>query len=530
VIHNPSNLYAGAAVKLDSSPYLNFAINLLAQKQAKNEATDRYFAEQAAKSTPEGLHQDEVTALAAAKNQWQQNYIKNRQAIHKGDPQALMQNYADQNLMSNIVARGKAKMADSKEAFGILKNPENADRLDEQSLQNINNSHAPIYKVGADGRVVDNTYEPQTNPTGYKPLDMSSIKFNPKDYNVNELQNYHNGFGKLITPDKEISNEVPDQKDKFHNILTTTKSYSPTSVTTLLNKGLSDYNNDDRLRETYRKNHTLDNYFQKDEKGNIVVNPAHEDEFNALDKVYQIGFPGKHISTMGDLHAAIATSQKIQPQITTTRVSNEQGLISERNAFAERMKNATFANEKALYDYKLAHPMSGGEDPLAPKISLTDEYLKQYGKTGLNPLTNQPMQYIPAEVVSPSHQKFFGKAMEFGNGQRGFPVDKDGNLIGLQVITKGKIGTGTVDKPEVPEVTQPVIINKKAVDNAYLESVGVKNSQKNMTNIKPGLGNTSSPNTQNENVKVQVNGKIFQVPKGNLQKMDKDKVPYKLLQ
>lgn len=120
---NPQGLYSGGNVQFDSSPYVQFEYNMLAKKRAKDEALNQYFNELGSKINTAGVRQQDLDGEHGGINRdiqnWQSNWIKNKEAIKKGGmaQQAHMRQYQDilrrvgqsKERAKTLLEMGKAK-------------------------------------------------------------------------------------------------------------------------------------------------------------------------------------------------------------------------------------------------------------------------------------------------------------------------------------------------------------------------------------------------------------------------------------
>ena len=77
----PSNIYAGAAVRLNPMAYAQQYLGMLNHMQAQRDATRKYLGELGTRLTPKGLAHEDVQKLLELKQDWQDHSIKNARAI-----------------------------------------------------------------------------------------------------------------------------------------------------------------------------------------------------------------------------------------------------------------------------------------------------------------------------------------------------------------------------------------------------------------------------------------------------------------
>lgn len=310
-IVNPSNLYAGNAVRFDSTPYVNFAINQMAMKRAKQEALDNYFADQAAKINGQGLAPDEVKALLQEKNNFQKYYQQNRGLIHRNDPDALTNVNGYLNKMNEIVARGKDKVAINNQLNKARLAPGVSDLFNEDAVKQIQNSGAPIYKINDDGSLGENAYDAATNQQGYQPFNFDQDIFHPKPYTSDEMQKINSSrlksISKNATPDVVFS----PTGDKYNNLQTLTNTPTPEAIKQVGEDARAAINNDPRLAQTIRQSHPF-----------ATMSKEHEADFNDINDYYK-SQTGKNILNDADLYVAEQMKAASQPSSESKVVANE---------------------------------------------------------------------------------------------------------------------------------------------------------------------------------------------------------------
>lgn len=328
-IVNPRNLYAGNAVTVDTSPSVKFATQLMAQKQAKDEALNKYFADQLSKANPQGLRQQELQPFFAAKDDLQNYYLAHSQDINHPNSRNLepYQEYQRKwQTLNNVLYSSKDANARTKEIDKVRSNPNAMDRLATSSLNDFDLHANPTYVV-KDGKVVPNEYDPVTNPTGHKEFDMN-FHFNPKEYKAQELENLYGTFGKGLTPtNTQVTTEPvtnPDGTKSKYNLLQTTKlSYNPDQLRQVGQTAKDAYSKDNSLQFTFEKNNPFD-----------PNNPEHTANFDALNAIHN-KYLGGDIKDNSDLYAASVIARKAQEEkVSTKTIKNED---AEKNFQTNKM-------------------------------------------------------------------------------------------------------------------------------------------------------------------------------------------------
>lgn len=432
----PSNLYEGNSGIFSSKPYTDFAIKAMAQKQAKNEALDKYFAEMSSKINPAGLHPDEEKALNNEKIRFLQDYQQNRDAIHKGDIDAMSKQYQHINTMNDIVANGKQKMADFKALNAIRTNPEHSSLLEPDALGSMDNALAPVYKP--DG--TRNDYDPVSNPKGYKPFDFNQHLFHDKSLDLPQMAAYYKGSSKIIPQDKTISSTKADPTDPFKEIVTTTTAHSPEAVGKMWDYHASNWENNGHLKQTFKENAELNNLFTKDADGKPIVNPVYQNHYDKLNSVYQVANqsaikagtkPQNLEPNLKDLSVAEMTANSVNPTTVETRQDNKQAERADQHNFAmaQQRRSEAFQRSQTLLSHSLTKAAQEGNDK--QYNSVIDKIIGDAETHAINQGEKQFNADSEAANVLPSNSKNYEipltpvlhKALDLGDGSSKRPID-----------------------------------------------------------------------------------------------------------
>ena len=81
----PSNLYTGDAVVVNALPYAQIAQRHEAQRQAKQDALDKYYENMPQTINDKGVRDADVPTLNKMKDDMQRYWIQNRERIRKGN-------------------------------------------------------------------------------------------------------------------------------------------------------------------------------------------------------------------------------------------------------------------------------------------------------------------------------------------------------------------------------------------------------------------------------------------------------------
>lgn len=381
-LHNPSNLYTGGAVVFNEQPFVNFATNLMAKKQAKEEALDKYFGELGNRVTSTGMREQEVQPLIQAKNNYQNFYIKNRDAIQnpsKDGGRAYGEAMRMINEMNGIVNNSKALNKTSEELKKIrLENPDLTSRMTEGTLGSIGLHEQPSYIIDRNGQVVKNP-EHQT-------LDLNEIIYNPKELNQKDWNDYYKGITTFIKPDKTGIQVSPLPGDKYSQLETTTVEYSPQKLKAIGDLAKQDFSQNKSLRYSFEKSHNLLNTPIDKWQAN------HAQEFNELNDIYKKAY-GKdaNIQDESDLHAAQTLKTVMQPSVMQKRIDNFE---AKRNRILGDQKTieAIRMNDRIALK-KLGKDMAGSSKD--EKDNFLDSFIDQQEQEA----QKTPLVYTPSGGV-----------------------------------------------------------------------------------------------------------------------------------
>lgn len=108
-IRNDPRLYTGGAVEFDSTPSVNMYANLLAKKQAKDEALNQFFEKELMDLSPTGVREVHKPGIISELDNLRRKWAENKDKILKNPMDRMNFNREMQNVAYNI---GKAKEMD----------------------------------------------------------------------------------------------------------------------------------------------------------------------------------------------------------------------------------------------------------------------------------------------------------------------------------------------------------------------------------------------------------------------------------
>lgn len=286
-LNNPSSLYSGGVVNLDSTPATNYYLNTNIRNNARRDAVDKYYQEMSKSLTPTGMVGDDVNDFMAKKNAWQQDAIQNKEILNNPKDarygEAVMRNNYLFNDAQNHAISSVSRGNDIKEFGSFVKegHPLTEDAIKEQE------------KLGV------------TIANGYQRPDISKVAYDhTKPYGYAEhyktLQNQLKG----VSVGSEITDVKPNGKNQMSTI-TTHFEYSPKAVEGIINKGNNLYNS------------------SMDEKNYVDNTLNDETHFNLLNPIFKQA-TGRDIESGGDrLAAEMLLQGKQEYDKQTTRGYNQ---------------------------------------------------------------------------------------------------------------------------------------------------------------------------------------------------------------
>ena len=81
---NPSNLYSGEAERFNSQPSVTLAANLMAKRQAREDALDKYYSGLPNTINDKGVRDIDIPVIHQKVGEMQQYYMQNKAQIQQG--------------------------------------------------------------------------------------------------------------------------------------------------------------------------------------------------------------------------------------------------------------------------------------------------------------------------------------------------------------------------------------------------------------------------------------------------------------
>jgi hypothetical protein len=234
---------------------------------------------------------------------------------------------------------------------------------------------------------------------------------------------------KAFPADKTNTNIAPHPKDKFTNLVTTAKVYSPDKLKGIGDAAINDYESDRRLNYSFRKTHPFKEWKEE-----------HEAQFSELNAAFQKAYPGRNISNESELFAATQIQRKLAPTVEEKTEANWEARDSrnfEQQKELQRMRDAAAKGRILLRNSLDEEEGSVDEEMInAFKDAYTKASNMAEGKVGVALTTLKPSTQ---NVLIDKAKKLMG---DDKLSQADVYIKKSGNnkidLMGYEVDENGK--------------------------------------------------------------------------------------------
>lgn len=346
-IQPSGNPFAGGAVVFDFSPVVQYEMRQQAEQKAKQEALDKYFGELAANVTPTGMADNDRDTLLQWKSQWQQKYMKNKDAINnpsKDGGKAWGEYMAELNKMQSFIEQSKNKTAVLGKVDKLrLENPDLVRRWKPRNNELIAAHDQPL-KIAVqrpDGGVdfVDNP--------NFKPLDFAQFETKSKPLSVNERNAIIKGYRTSEKPILLGETRKQDPNDIYQDVGEKTFGLTPESLARIGELAARDFDTNEQIEDTYT-----------DYKPTIA-------EREDLTKYFKMAYGADaEILTPKDLYAAFAIKDNAAPEVTPFKEVN----IERREKLEEERRK----REMTLQSSLIAGRQGGDSEPAADYFRFND--------------------------------------------------------------------------------------------------------------------------------------------------------------
>ena len=356
MIHNPSNLYSGGNVVLDSTPYMRIAAQERMRKEARGQALNQYYQRLSDTVNDKGTRDNDVPVINEMKGKMQDFYMQNRDALSNpkldaGAAQLGMQKqFRD---LSGVIRTSQSAGLVDHQAGQLYYNPKNQDLLNSDYFIQAHDRHNL----------------PVTNPN-FKMLDLADVTanrpFDDKSFNTEIKKQFPYSEGTPIV--------TPHPTDKYLETVTTNPQLNEPTKLQMYAYSTEKYHNDKAFQ---RK---IDNDINTDQ------------QLAQLNDVSQKIF-GHEIKTPEDKAAAYTASQ-----LPTTAVRTSMKVNTEMANQAKK-EAATLAFERSLRKQGIS-------------IAAHRANAELLAKSGYD--VSDPMEKLKTAPVTDIPQKEFKASSPFG--------------------------------------------------------------------------------------------------------------------
>lgn len=281
-IINDPRLYSGGNVSYNNLPHVQLYANLMARKQAREDALDNYMMNLNKSINSAGMRNQERAAFDEKLAEWQKFGMEHRDEIRKrknGADIKFMQDYQD---IQNIVQASKTAEERKKPAIDILTDPNKRDRLNnDKFLSAIGAQDEPLFRKDESGHWIRNEK--------HIPLDIAQLEFFPKAFEQDKYFKQFEDVKRMELPPTVVKNP----KDMTETV-TTTSVFDRDAKDLIATRAVSDYDSNPSFK------HFIDSLDPKPYKG-----------------IFKEAF-GHDMDGKADLAAAF-TLKGIQDKVTTTK-------------------------------------------------------------------------------------------------------------------------------------------------------------------------------------------------------------------
>jgi hypothetical protein len=270
-LQNPSNLYSGGQGVFDSRPVLMFQANLMAKKQAKEDALNKLYQDLPTSINSAGMQTKDLHILDGIKDQIGEYWKNNKQSIiNPKDSRAQTEYQGLINQAHRVIQVSKNGGDKLKIAAEVLKDPKKAARTPKVVLDKIALAQLPV------------------NDPNYRELEEDDFVFNAEPYD--ETKVFKKYFGDIKMSDSETKVTI-DPITKTRKV-TTTSGLTDDDKGVIYNRAKTLYDTDPSVEEYVEK--TLSNPIKFNEL-NTIFKEAYKKDINPNDpaELYAASMIGK---------------------------------------------------------------------------------------------------------------------------------------------------------------------------------------------------------------------------------------------
>jgi len=332
-LQNPSNLYSGGQGVFDSRPVLMFQANLMAKKQAKEDALNKLYQDLPTSINSAGMQTKDLHILDGIKDQIGEYWKNNKQSIiNPKDSRAQTEYQGLINQAHRVIQVSKNGGDKLKIAAEVLKDPKKAARTPKVVLDKIALAQLPV------------------NDPNYRELEEDDFVFNAEPFDWAKQSKAFSG----IKPNDE-SIEIITDPNTLTKTVKTKSAFDDEAKNNIYNISLSKYNSDPSVEAFVEEELSkpqnyagLNEDFKKVYKRDIDVNePA---ELYAAWSIKSLQGDRVKMKLNDDSKAKIDENFKNAKKMEGIRQGNRLQLLREGLSLREAFKDANEAETSADLD------------------------------------------------------------------------------------------------------------------------------------------------------------------------------------
>lgn len=230
----PGNIYAGGAVTLNSTPYVQYYLQSKAREQAKKEAIDKFYMDMGKSLTPTGVYSNDIPLFIDKKNQWQQHAMDNKDILNNPRHPQYAEKVAENSYLYNDAASipelSKSKVKNFEEYMSAVK--PNMKNVTEDTIEYGSKILAPLGQNA--------------------PLDLTRISYTPELFDAKNQDAFLKTAMSNVKPDRTFGEPKIDAKS--HQVINPyTDAYSTEGKQKIATNAALVYDND-KAAQAYFEN------------------------------------------------------------------------------------------------------------------------------------------------------------------------------------------------------------------------------------------------------------------------------------
>ncbi len=433
---NPSTLYSGGNVRLDSTPYLRLALQQRAKQQALDEASTQYFTKLPEKINTAGVRSQDMQdpngngGIQNDIDNWQSQWALNKNAIKKGG-------LAQQQFMSDFEKiRQKVQLSKDEGKKELMMGKET---LKPGGWKPRSHDHPIIDAIGKSIYDPSSYKQDGVSRYGLNDLSLAAAPYTP-DYQLK----HDKAITANIQPDK-----LPDDKGVFDPIakkVTYNYGYTPEKVNQIVQTGLATLQSDRTMYNAMED--ALQNHDQVE-----LASKALQQEY---DRTHNDGMKVV-VDTPEEMYAGLQMNKYANAKIPKTFTDKKS--IDEYNA-AEWDRRNKITNQQRIKAAALQSQRKDARVKAMLNYDITDPYEKAQKKSVTIPFPDGTTKdyYDITDLTPTEKEDLLGKGTDRQKYQN-YPIE----LGGKEYLQKGKDGELLNDQGEPIDREQPFINRYKRV-------------------------------------------------------------------